>query len=94
MCSSEKTRIRPIFKAYKRERLLTIIKDVVQIEVSEGDGLPWNICKPCATTLIRIQDNLEEFRENDRHLRSRLLGNNTETKPTIALENGLSLPSR
>ncbi|XP_001657702.2 zinc finger protein 83 [Aedes aegypti] len=74
MCSSEKIRVRPIFKAYKRERLLAIIEEVVRIEVAEGDGLPWNICKPCATTLIRIQGNLDEFRENDRHLRSKLLG--------------------
>lgn len=74
MCSSEKLRVRPIFKAYKRERLLAIVNDVVRIDVSEGDGLPSNICKPCATTLIRIQENLEEFRDNDRALRSRILG--------------------
>ncbi|XP_062702208.1 zinc finger protein 658 isoform X1 [Aedes albopictus] len=73
MCSSEKTRVRPIFRAYKRERLLDIIREVVRIDVTEGDGLPCNICKPCATTLIRIQSNLEEFRENDRQLRSKIL---------------------
>ncbi|XP_055623819.1 zinc finger protein 83-like [Toxorhynchites rutilus septentrionalis] len=69
MCLSEKSRVKSIFKDYQREGLLSIITDVVQLDVQESDGFPPNICKPCATTLIRMQENLNEFRENERVLR-------------------------
>lgn len=72
MCLSEKSRVKSIFRDYQREGLLSIITDVVQLDVQEDDGLPPNICKPCASTLIRIQDNLNEFRENERELRKKL----------------------
>ncbi|XP_053698248.1 zinc finger protein 83-like [Sabethes cyaneus] len=90
MCLSEKTRVKSIFKNYKRERLLTIITKVVQLEVNENDGLPENICKPCASTLIRIQDNIQEFRCNERKLREEVEKLRHKTTPLEPIENELT----
>ncbi|XP_055537209.1 zinc finger protein 83-like [Wyeomyia smithii] len=91
MCLSEKTRVKSIFKNYKRERLLVIITEVVQLEVNENDGLPVNICKPCASTLIRIQNNIQEFRDNERKLREKMDKLRSRLKPVEEEKEGTIL---
>ncbi|XP_058448287.1 uncharacterized protein LOC131428362 [Malaya genurostris] len=83
LCLSEKSRIKSIFRNYKREQLLNFITEVIRLDVSEGDGLPANICTPCANALIRMKETIRVFRENERKLRDKVL---------VAEECNLGLP--
>ncbi|XP_055595309.1 zinc finger protein 226-like isoform X2 [Uranotaenia lowii] len=77
MCISAKLRLRSIFLEYNDSNMMQIITDVLRLEISEDDGLPPNVCKPCATTILKMGDTIEAFRQNDQKLRELILKGET-----------------
>ncbi|XP_055614058.1 zinc finger protein 658-like, partial [Uranotaenia lowii] len=77
MCISAKLRLRSIFLEYNDNNMMQIITDVLRLEISEDDGLPPNVCKPCATTILKMGDTIEAFRQNDQKLRELILKGET-----------------
>ncbi|XP_055587143.1 zinc finger protein 726-like [Uranotaenia lowii] len=77
ICLSDQSTLQALFGASEidpatQKLLVSIITDVVQLELREGDGLPESICQQCIDTLLDIWNRLEQLRENNRLLRERI----------------------
>ncbi|XP_055623923.1 zinc finger protein 658B-like [Toxorhynchites rutilus septentrionalis] len=76
LCTKGNTRLVSIFgdgRLCDTHVVLDQIRDILRIEFYENDGLPQKICESCTTTMQKIQDRLDEFRENDAIMRKQLL---------------------
>ncbi|XP_058812700.1 zinc finger protein 253-like [Topomyia yanbarensis] len=74
MCSEEKSRLRSIFYDYTEKQLLQIIEEILQLKMDENDGLPTQVCKPCATNLLKLKEMIDRFRQNEKMLRKKIFG--------------------
>ncbi|XP_058465718.1 zinc finger protein 28-like [Malaya genurostris] len=83
MCSSQKSRLRSLFHDYTIHQMLNIIEQILHLKMEENDGLPSNICKPCATNILRLNEMVNRFRENERKLRRKILGTAFSDKQEI-----------
>ncbi|XP_058813348.1 zinc finger protein 37-like [Topomyia yanbarensis] len=67
LCCKSKCRLYPIDTS--NGSLAQLFSDILRIQISADDGLPQQICKHCLSTLTKMQEAIETFRDNDRMLR-------------------------
>ncbi|XP_055589078.1 zinc finger protein 37-like [Uranotaenia lowii] len=91
MCISEKLRMRSIFLEYGHCNMIEIISEVLHLNISDDDGLPSNICKPCANTLLKMQDTINTFRQNDQKLRTLIFSNDAGSEKVEGCGNNSNL---
>ncbi|XP_058812697.1 zinc finger protein 208-like [Topomyia yanbarensis] len=77
-CSMESNELKSIFSENTDRNLLTIINEVLKFSVLENDGLPSNICEPCSNSLLALKETIHNFRENEKNLRRKFLGQSAE----------------
>lgn len=76
LCCEKKGRLRSLFEQKSAKVSLSLqqmITDVTRLEITPGDGLPQKICRLCTTTLAKMYESIQEYRENDSKLRQRLV---------------------
>ncbi|XP_050089239.1 zinc finger protein 883-like [Anopheles aquasalis] len=76
LCLASADQHRSLFAKSQEPDYVSIIRDIVRLEIREDDELPKSICLSCAAKLARIEEDLKGFRETDGKLRALLL---TET---------------
>lgn len=74
LCAAEKLKLRDISGDERHAQLPDQLRNILQVQYEENDGLPQKVCKPCVTTMQKIQDTLDEYRTNDMRMRKQLLG--------------------
>lgn len=74
LCAAEKLKLRDIPGNERHKKLIDQLRNILQVQYEENDGLPQKVCKPCVTTMQKIQDTLDEYRSNDILMRKQLLG--------------------
>ncbi|XP_058465696.1 zinc finger protein 723-like [Malaya genurostris] len=72
-CSTENSELKSIFTELS-DHDLAVITDVLKFLVQKNDGLPSNICEPCSSSLLGLKKTIQKFRENEKKLRKRFLG--------------------
>ncbi|XP_058464552.1 zinc finger protein 836-like [Malaya genurostris] len=74
LCCKTKCKLYSIHEAYGDYSLKELFSDILRIEVASDDELPQNICRLCQSTLTKMHETIEAFRENDRMLRLQNIG--------------------
>lgn len=71
LCCGTKGRLRPLFetRAENGRSLPDIIFDISRLQVEVNDGMPQKICRLCSTTLLKMYETVENYRNNDQKLR-------------------------
>ncbi|XP_058813352.1 zinc finger protein 182-like [Topomyia yanbarensis] len=68
-CCKSKHRLHLIHTAYDFDSLQRLCSDILRFQISVDDGLPQKLCEMCRSTLTKMQEQIDTFRDNDRMLR-------------------------
>ncbi|ETN63530.1 GDNF-inducible zinc finger protein 1 [Anopheles darlingi] len=80
LCLAPGEEHRLLFGKSQEPDYVSIIREIVRLEIREDDELPKRICFDCAARLARIQEDVQGFRETDNKLRALLLEESVDSK--------------
>ncbi|XP_062535851.1 zinc finger protein 700-like isoform X1 [Armigeres subalbatus] len=74
LCCEKKNRMRSLFDLTVNDStsLKQVILDVTRLEVDIGDGMPQKICRMCTSTLMKMHETIENYRENNLKLQQQI----------------------
>ncbi|XP_058813347.1 zinc finger protein 33A-like [Topomyia yanbarensis] len=74
LCCEIKCPLYSIHMAYGIYSPQQFFGDILRLELSPDDGLPQKLCEMCLSTITKMQETIETFRDNDRMLRLQQYG--------------------
>ncbi|XP_058464608.1 zinc finger and BTB domain-containing protein 24-like [Malaya genurostris] len=69
LCCDSNCRLYPIHEAHDVYSMKQLFNNILLLELSADDDLPQQICELCLSTLVKMHETIEAFRENERMLR-------------------------